>query len=81
MDKDPDDHYVLQHIHKLVAEEDKLFAKGKLDPAEQKRLKELNVHLDRTWDLLRQRRALREFGDDPSRAALRDAGTVEKYEQ
>ena len=35
--------------------------------------------LDQCWDLLRQRRALREFGDDPSRARVRDADVVKKY--
>ena len=33
------------------------------------------------WDLLRQRRALREFGDDPDQARVRPADVVEKYEQ
>ena len=35
--------------------------------------------LDRFWDLLRQRRALREFGRDPDEASTRDEGTVEGY--
>ena len=81
MNNDTDDHNVLHHIDKLVAEEDKLYAKGKLGSAEQTRLKQIGVQLDRCWDLLRQRRALREFGDDPSKAEVRDASIVEKYEQ
>ena len=44
------------------------------------RLKRINVALDRCWDLLRQRRALREYGRDPAEAQLRPAGVVEKYE-
>ena len=39
------------------------------------------VELDRCWDLLRQRRALRSAGADPDAAAARDAGTVEQYLQ
>jgi hypothetical protein len=39
------------------------------------------VELDQYWDLLRQRRALREFGADPDRAHLRPASVVEKYKQ
>jgi len=46
---------------------------------EHERLKGLEVELDQCWDLLRQRRARREFGQDPDEAAVRDAGTVENY--
>ena len=42
-------------------------------------LARLEVELDQCWDLLRQRRARREFGQDPDEAAVRDAGTVENY--
>ena len=41
----------------------------------------LKVELDQCWDLLRQRRALREFGEDPNHAKVRPASVVEKYEQ
>jgi hypothetical protein len=37
--------------------------------------------LDQCWDLLRQRRALREFGKDPDEAKVRPAKIVENYEQ
>ena len=40
---------------------------------------EVQSELDRYWDLLRQRRALREFGRDASEARERDADTVKKY--
>jgi hypothetical protein len=43
-------------------------------------LKALNVELDQCWDLLRQRRALREFGHDPNEAQIRSPNVVEKYE-
>ena len=42
-------------------------------------LTRIEVELDQCWDLLRQRRARREFGQDPDDAAVRDAGTVEHY--
>jgi hypothetical protein len=81
MNKDSGDRNELQHIEKLVAEEERLYAKGKLTADDQKRLKQIGVQLDRAWDLLRQRRALREFGGDPADAEVRDASVVEKYEQ
>ena len=70
---------VLAHIQHLVAEEHRLFDGGELNPEESKRLKDVQVQLDQCWDLLRQRRARREFGDDPSQAQARPAGVVEKY--
>jgi hypothetical protein len=46
---------------------------------ENQRLRSLEVELDQCWDLLRQRRARREFGEDPEVARVRDANTVENY--
>jgi hypothetical protein len=43
------------------------------------RLAAIKVELDQLWDLLRQRRALREAGRDPDDARMRDPGTVERY--
>ena len=48
---------------------------------DRKRLRSVEVELDRCWDLLRQRRALSEFDFDPSDAEARDADTVERYRQ
>ena len=78
-----DDAQILQQIEKLVDEERGLRgqAKGELPDEERARLESLEVALDQCWDLLRQRRALREFGEDPERAHTRDATTVERYEQ
>jgi hypothetical protein len=70
---------VLEHIQRLVAEEHQLFERGELTPEENHRLAGLQVELDRCWDLLRQRRALREFGGDPAQAQVRDADVVKKY--
>lgn len=73
------DQTVLAHIEHLVAEEKALYAKGSISDKEKAKLDQINVELDRCWDLLRQRRALREFGGDPSQAHARDAETVKKY--
>ena len=48
---------------------------------ENQRLRSLEVELDQCWDLLRQRRARREFGENPDEAAARPAGEVEGYMQ
>jgi hypothetical protein len=47
--------------------------------ADAQRLEAIHVELDRLWDYLRQRRALRAAGADPDDAQMRDAGTVERY--
>ena len=73
-----DDAALIAHINELVAEEQKLQETPDHDPA---RLRELEVMLDQCWDLLRQRRARREFGLDPDDATARDADTVENYKQ
>ncbi len=70
---------VLAHIQSLVTEEHKLFEREQLTPEENHRLAALQVELDQCWDLLRQRRALREFGGDPAQAHVRDADVVKKY--
>ena len=73
------DQTVLKHIEELVAEEKKLYAKGSVSDEEKQQLNQINVELDRCWDLLRQRRALREFGRNPDDAEVRPARTVENY--
>jgi Protein of unknown function (DUF2630) len=70
---------VLTHIQELVAEEHRLYDKKALDDAETRRLEALQVELDQCWDLLRQRDARREFGENPEEATLRSEDVVEKY--
>ena len=71
-----------QQIERLVAEEHQLLEKGgTVSSDERTRLGDINVQLDRLWDLLRQRRAREEFGQDPDVAHERSAETVEKYLQ
>jgi len=72
---------VLKHISDLVAEEQALYARPEVDDRSKQRLDALKVELDQCWDLLRQRRALREFHQDPDKAKVRPADVVEKYEQ
>jgi len=72
---------VLRHIEELVAEEHRLQAQGALSEHDHARLQALEVDLDQTWDLLRQRRALRAVGQDPDKAEVRSPDIVEKYEQ
>jgi len=75
------DQSVLNHIDQLVKEEERLYAQSELTDDDRERLAGLKVELDQCWDLLRQRRALREFGDDPDKAKVRPAKIVENYEQ
>jgi len=79
MAKHEKDASVFAHIEHLVGEEHRLFESGELSPEESKRLAQVQTELDQCWDLLRQRRALREFGGDPSQAHARDADVVKKY--
>jgi hypothetical protein len=79
------DNDVQNHIEALVAEEHRLYAaaerQGQETEEDRRRLEEVRVQLDRYWDLLRQRRAQREFGLDPDAAEMRSADTVERYWQ
>ncbi|HSE60356.1 MAG TPA: DUF2630 family protein [Nitrospiraceae bacterium] len=75
------DQSVLDHIQQLVSEEHRLYGRASLEDAEVERLKKVQVALDQCWDLLSQRRALRETGQNPDQAAVRPPEIVEKYEQ
>lgn len=75
------DQSVLGHIDRLVKEEEHLYRQTELTGDDQARLAELKVELDQCWDVLRQRRALREFGQNPDKASVRPAKIVENYEQ
>jgi len=82
------DESIAARIESLVDEEHKLRGSEEQDAADasqlgedQRRLEEVQIELDRCWDLLRQRRALRDAGGDPDQANVRDADTVERYWQ
>ena len=81
MENQVGDQPVLNYIQRLVAEEQRLYQQGKLPQADRKRLPKVQVELDQCWDLLRQRRALRDVGLDPDDAQVRPAQVVENYEQ
>jgi hypothetical protein len=80
---DAKDADALSRINELVAEEKALrdqLQHGEISESEEhKRLRHLEIQLDQCWDLLRQRRALRETGGDPGEAAVRPADEVEGY--
>ena len=79
-----DDAQIHDRIEELVAEEHRLWdveASGSGTEGDRRRLEDVKIALDRCWDLLRQRRALEEFGMDPDVAGTRSEETVEGYEQ
>ena len=73
------DSSILGHISELVEEERLLRADAGKADHNAERLRHVEEQLDQCWDLLRQRRAKREFGENPETAAVRDARTVEGY--
>ena len=82
------DESIADRIERLVSEEHHLRTREEQDSkdvdrleSDQERLREVEIELDRCWDLLRQRRALRDAGANPDDAHVRDADTVERYWQ
>jgi len=76
-----DDTNILGRIDEMIAAEHKLRATSDHGPEERRQLRELEENLDQCWDLLRQRRAQREFGADPEAARARPVQEVEGYLQ
>ena len=74
------DKTILQHITELVEEEQRLRNDTRRLGDHIERIRHIAQELDQCWDLLRQRRAKREFGEDPDTARPRDVDTVEKYQ-
>ena len=71
-------------IERLVAEEHELWEResaGDASESDRARLEQVRVSLDQCWDLLRQRRALREAGKEPEGAQARRPEVVERYQQ
>lgn len=81
----PSDEQIREVIERLEGEREGLRRReGASDPnleQDAARLEEIRVELDQLWDLLRQRQALRDAGDDPDKAHERSSGTVENYWQ
>ena len=79
-----DDTTLRERINRLAHEEETLYrdaGDGSLAPAELDRLHVIRLELDQSWDLLRQRQALRAAGKDPELARARPIAVVEAYEQ
>jgi hypothetical protein len=79
-----DDQQIHGSIERLVDEEHELWQResdGTATDADKRRLEEVRVSLDQCWDLLRQRRARREAGQDADTAQSRDPNVVERYWQ
>jgi hypothetical protein len=78
-----DDTSIRTRISALVSEERELrrkLSQGEIRADEEhERLRDVEVELDQCWDLLRQRDARREFGEDPDEATVRSEGVVENY--
>jgi hypothetical protein len=79
------DKEILERISGLIETEHDLRARltaGDLSAdTEREQLHSLEESLDQCWDLLRQRRARREYGESPDGAAVRPVAEVEGYEQ
>ncbi len=78
------DEQIRSHIETLVEEEHRLLEHGEaggMTPDDRNRLEAISVRLDQYWDLLRQRRARRDAGQDPTIAHLRPEEIVEHYRQ
>jgi len=69
---------ILTHINELIEEEHRLRSEAAPGDAGE-RIRHIEEQLDQCWDLLRQRRARREFGADPDGAQTREVKTVEGY--
>ena len=74
------DKTILAHIGELIEEENRLKNAPAVPADAHARIRHLEEQLDQCWDLLRQRRALREFGDDPEAAKVRNVKTVDGYQ-
>ena len=75
---------IIGQIDELIAEEHALRARASgqgLSAEQRQRLADLEVRLDQCWDLLRQRRARAEFGENPDAAQARPISEVESYQQ
>ena len=80
-----DDSDLFERINSLSREEEDLYGRAAdgsgLDADERRRLDEIKVQLDQTYDLLHQRQGRRDAGQDPSAASPRPIDVVEGYEQ
>lgn len=81
MENNTPDQSVLTHIQQLTEKEETLYGKPDLTDEDVKELHDVKLKLDQYWDLLRQRRAFRDAGEDPERAKMRSSDTIEHYKE
>jgi hypothetical protein len=81
MENNNRDQSVLSHIKELTEKEEQLYSKPDLNDDDVKDLHTVKSELDQYWDLLRQRRAFRDAGEDPDRAKMRLSDTIEHYKE
>lgn len=81
MKEQADDSPVLSHIKKLTEKEQHLYGKADLTDEDVKELHKIKAELDQYWDLLHQRRGLRDAGENPNHAEIRSQDTIENYEE
>ena len=81
----PSDEQIQSVIERLETEREAIrHREGASDPnlqQDSERLEEIRLELDQLWDLVRQRQALRDAGEDPNKAHERSRRTVENYWQ
>ncbi|MCJ8208362.1 DUF2630 family protein [Mucilaginibacter sp. RS28] len=75
-----EDVQISHHIKNLTLEEEKLWGKADLSDEDVAKLNHIKHELDQCWDLLRQRRALRDAHQNPDKAEARDIDTIDNYE-
>jgi hypothetical protein len=81
MKNETNDTPVLSHIKKLTEREQHLYGKENLTDEDVTELHKIKAELDQYWDLLHQRRALRDAGENPNQAEMRSQDTIENYEE
>ena len=76
-----DDQEIHQHMNQLVEEEHRLRNSTEQTDETRTRMTKLEQDLDQLWDLLRQRDAKRQYGENPDEAQERPEPQVENYLQ
>ncbi|RYE35731.1 MAG: DUF2630 family protein [Sphingobacteriaceae bacterium] len=76
-----DDNAIMAHIKQLTERQEQLYGKEVLTDQEVAELHKIKPEQDQYWDLLRQRRALRDAGENPDNANMRSVKTIENYEE
>jgi len=81
MENSQQDNVVLKHITQLTEREEHLYGMANITEADIAELHRIKLALDQYWDLLRQRRALRDAGKNPGKAHIRPADQIANYDE